>query len=87
MQALSLSTTLIDREYLLDLFYQIELKDKLARKWRSKCLCSQSLRDAQRAVNEVRRERRLVVGLAHAHKFDVRELWDEVDEMLLDCME
>lgn len=82
MQILSLPTTLINREYLLDLFYQIELKDKLARKWCSKCLCPHSLRDAQRAVNEVRRERRLAVSLAHAHKFDVRELWDEVDLML-----
>lgn len=87
MQVLTLEATQVTKTYLIDLFYQVELKYKLARKWRNACHCSQTLRDAQRAVNEAHRERRLAVALAHSHRFDVRELWEEVDLMLLSVEE
>jgi hypothetical protein len=87
MHSITVPTIPLTRDYLIELFYQIELKDKLARKWRKTCLDPQSLRDAQRALNEIRRERRLAIDLAKTHQFDVHELWHEVDSMLLGCVE
>lgn len=84
MQVLSLGATQVTRSYLIDLIYQIECKLKLAEKWRGVSYNNpHSLRESYRAIRECHRERRYAYDLALTAKFDLRDLVDEVEDMLI----
>ena len=68
--ALTLPTTRITREYLVHLFYQIEVKIDRAGKRRSKAFDHHELKDAMRAIANAYCERKHAIDMAIMGGFD-----------------
>ncbi|MDN4590829.1 hypothetical protein DBA29_20320 [Xenophilus aerolatus] len=76
--ATALKTNHITQEYLVDRFYDNELKLKVAKKWRSISLDMCALRDAQLAIHQIHRELKHLIDISKKAGFkDVSALMDE----------
>ena len=77
----------ITQSFLIDLFYEIELKLEKARKRRSAALSVHALKDSMRAITGILDERRLAIDLALTHRFDARSLMDEAHLKFLEIQD